>query len=115
MRHGLRHKTNGKGYIYIGFLSAEGGLSVTVEDNGIGRQQAASYKTREHIEYQSRGMNLTADRIRLMNVKYNDGIHTEVTDLTDGSSAAGTRVVMRFPLFHLTTQNETPYDPNSTR
>ena len=115
VRHGLRHKTNGKGYIYIGFLSASGGLSVTVEDNGVGRQQAASYKTREHIEYQSRGMNLTADRIRLMNVKYNDCIHTDVTDLSDGGSAAGTRVIMRFPLFHLTTQNETPYDPNSTR
>ncbi|HEV2483216.1 MAG TPA: histidine kinase [Puia sp.] len=116
MRHGLRHKTNGKGYIYVRFQAAGDDLQVMVEDNGIGRQQAAAYKTREHIEYQSRGMNLTADRIRLMNVKYNNGIYIKVTDLMDDSgSGTGTRVVMQFPLFHLTIQNETPYDPNSNR
>lgn len=116
MRHGLRHKTNGKGYIYVRILQDADKLIVVVEDNGIGRQQAAAYKTQEHIEYQSKGMNLTADRIRLMNMKYNNSIHIEVTDLKDGAgSGAGTRVVMHFPLFHLTNQNETPYDPNSTR
>jgi len=116
MRHGLRHKTDGKGYIYIRFMSVGGDLEVLVEDNGIGRQQAAAYKTREHIEYQSRGMNLTADRIRLINVKYNNRIGIKVTDLTNDSGlGTGTRVVMQFPLFHLTNQNETPYDPNSNR
>jgi Histidine kinase/Y_Y_Y domain len=116
MRHGLRHKTDGKGYIYVRILQDADELTVVIEDNGIGRQQAAAYKTREHIEYQSKGMNLTADRIRLMNMKYNNSIRIEVTDLKDSAgSGAGTRVVMHFPLFHLTIQNETPYDPNSTR
>jgi LytS/YehU family sensor histidine kinase len=116
MRHGLRHKTTGKGYIRVRFALGAEKLSVTVEDNGIGRRAAAVYKTREHIEYQSRGMNLTADRIRLMNAKFNNGIYIAVTDLQDDAgAAAGTRVVMYFPLFHLTDQNETMYDPNSTR
>jgi ligand-binding sensor domain-containing protein len=116
MRHGLRHKTDGKGYIYIGIVLASGKMVVTVEDNGIGRRKAATYKTREHIEYQSRGMSLTADRIRLMNVKYKNGIRIDVTDLeNDTGKGCGTRVVMQFGLFHLTDQNETPYDPNSAR
>ncbi len=108
MRHGLRHKTTGKGYIYIGISLSANKLRVAVEDNGIGRKQAAAYKTREHIEYQSKGMSLTADRIRMMNVKYKDSIQIEVTDLEDDAGqAAGTRVVMQFPLFHTSTQQET--------
>ena len=108
MRHGLRHKTVGKGYIRICFALTEKELLVTVEDNGIGRKKAAVYKTREHIEYQSKGMSLTADRIRMINAKYNDNIHVDVFDLEDNDGQpAGTRVVMQFPLFHMTTQKET--------
>jgi ligand-binding sensor domain-containing protein len=108
MRHGLRHKTTGKGYIYIGISLSANKLLIAVEDNGIGRKQAAAYKTIEHIEYQSKGMSLTADRIRMMNVKYNDSIRIEVIDLQDNTGQpAGTRVVMQFPLFHTTTQKET--------
>ena len=108
MRHGLRHKTTGKGYICITISLSANKLLVAVEDNGIGRKQAAAYKTREHIEYQSKGMSLTADRIRMMNVKYNDSIRIEVADLQDSAGQpAGTRVVMQFPLFHTTPQQET--------
>jgi LytS/YehU family sensor histidine kinase len=108
MRHGLRHKTTGKGYIHISFSLSGNQLLVTIEDNGIGRKKAAAYKTKEHIEYQSRGMSLTTDRIKMMNVKYNDSIQINVLDLEDASGQpAGTRVVMDFPLFHLTMQKET--------
>jgi len=107
MRHGLRHKTSGKGYIHIRFEQNAKKLQVTVEDNGIGRKQAALYKTREHIEYQSKGMSLTADRIRNINAKYNDNIDIDVIDLEDqNGQPAGTRVVMQFPLFHTTPQKE---------
>lgn len=102
MRHGLRHKTTGNGYIHIIFSLNDNKLVVTVEDNGIGRKQAAAYKTREHIEYQSRGMSLTADRIRMINMKYPEPIRIEVIDLEGdlSGSPAGTRVIMEFPLFH---------------
>jgi len=68
-----------------------------IEDNGIGREQAARYKTREHIEYQSRGMSLTADRIRLININNGSGIRVEVIDLKNPlGEAIGTRVEIRF-------------------
>jgi ligand-binding sensor domain-containing protein len=103
MRHGLRHKKDSGGYIHLQFREGGGGLMVTIEDNGIGRKKAASFKTREHIEYQSKGMALTADRIRMMNATYKDTIHVEVIDLEDkDGGAAGTRVVMQFPLYHET-------------
>ena len=112
MRHGLRHKTDGKGIIKIMIGPAENGLTIVIEDNGIGRQKAARYKTPEHIEYQSRGMSLTAERIGLMNKLYGEGIGVEVTDLLDDEGRpAGTRVKMNFPLF-VSTSNQEIYDPN---
>jgi ligand-binding sensor domain-containing protein len=107
MRHGLRHKQEAKGHIHVSFRKAGNRLEVVIQDNGIGRKKAARYKTSEHIEYQSKGMSLTADRMRMISAKYNDPIETEVFDLEDDSGrAAGTRVVIKFPFFHLTAENE---------
>ena len=112
MRHGLRHKINAKGRIWIRMSLAASRLTIVIEDNGIGREKAASYKTVEHIEYQSKGMSLTADRIGLMNTLYGEGIGVEVIDLKDGDGQPqGTRVVMKFPLFVKATKKDT-YDPN---
>jgi hypothetical protein len=82
-------------------------LVVIVEDNGIGREKAAQYKTGEHIEYQSKGMTLTSDRIRMMNAGNEERITVEVIDLKDAQDrAVGTRVTLSFPLFHTTPQKE---------
>ncbi|HXB06944.1 MAG TPA: histidine kinase, partial [Puia sp.] len=114
MRHGLRHKTEGKGFIRISMAMSEGSLTVSIEDNGIGRERAARYKTTEHIEYQSKGMSLTAERIGLMNKLYGEGIRVGIFDLRDEKDAPeGTRVVMKFPLFVLTSKND-PYDQDYT-
>jgi len=108
MRHGLRHKTNGKGLIHIRFRHEGDRLSAIIEDNGIGRKKAATFKTREHIEYQSKGMSLTADRVRMINARYKQPIRVEVFDLEDeAGEASGTRVVLTLPFFHLISENET--------
>jgi LytS/YehU family sensor histidine kinase len=100
MRHGLRHKTDGQGHILVRFMFLEGNLAVLIEDNGVGRDKAARYKTREHIEYQSKGMSLTADRIRLINSVYGDNIRVDVTDLkNEEEQPVGTRVVIQFSKF----------------
>ena len=107
MRHGLRHKTSGKGYIRIKFEQSSSSLTVIVEDNGIGRKKAAGYKTGEHIEYQSRGMSLTAERISMMNAIHGEGIGVNVIDLKDDmDQPIGTRVIVRFPLFVSTLKND---------
>ncbi|HTI11816.1 MAG TPA: histidine kinase [Puia sp.] len=97
MRHGLRHKTDGRGHILIR-MSFHGDIFIVlVEDNGVGREKAARYKTGEHIEYQSKGMSLTAGRVRLINSVYGDNIKIEVTDLKDDNDQpAGTRVILQF-------------------
>jgi hypothetical protein len=108
MRHGLRHRRTAGGYIRITVSQQEGLLVFIIEDNGIGREKAASYKTREHIEYQSRGMSLTADRIRLINAMNEDEITVEIIDLKEANGdASGTRVIVKFPKFDPTYQKNT--------
>jgi hypothetical protein len=107
IRHGLQPQVNIRGYIKIQLKSAGDKLVVTINDNGIGREQAMQNRTHEHIEYQSRGMSLTADRIRLINVMHGDDIRIEVIDLKDDEDRAlGTRVVIHFPRFMGNTQNQ---------
>jgi hypothetical protein len=112
IRHGLRHRKGGMGYIRVRIRQdqppEQRGLTVIVEDNGIGRVQSARYKTTEHIEYQSKGMTVTADRIRMINSVYGGNIRVEVTDLGDAvGQPAGTRVVLQFNLFDHPSQKET--------
>ena len=104
IRHGLRHRKGRMGHIWLrvsqGKEPERPGLTVIVEDNGIGRERSAQYKTAEHIEYQSKGMTMTADRIRMINATYGADIRVEVIDLKDtDDQAAGTRVVMQFKAF----------------
>jgi LytS/YehU family sensor histidine kinase len=104
IRHGLRHRKGGMGYLWLRIRQdqTEGrrGLTVVVEDNGIGRERSARYKTVEHIEYQSKGMTMTEERIRMINAAYGGDIRVEVIDLEDAAGQpAGTRVVMQFRTF----------------
>ena len=100
MRHGLRHKTGGKGNIRIMVCRQGQRMVVIVEDNGIGRKKAMEYKTSEHIEYQSKGMILTAERIKMIGAIFGSDIDVRVEDiLTDDGSPGGTRVVINLPEF----------------
>jgi len=100
MRHGLRHKTDGNGYIKVELGIVGENLVVSIRDNGIGREKAAHYKTREHIEYQSKGMALTNDRIRMINAVHEKPIEVQVVDLLTDDQPAGTLVILTLPLFH---------------
>jgi LytS/YehU family sensor histidine kinase len=100
MRHGLRHKVQGEGHIRI-VMRVQGTLLVViVEDNGIGRKKAMEYKSAEHIEYQSKGMALTLDRIKMISAIYGCEIDVSVEDIVaDNGQPQGTRVVIRLPDF----------------
>jgi Histidine kinase/Y_Y_Y domain/Two component regulator propeller len=100
MRHGLRHKAEGNGHIRIMMREQGTQLVVIVEDNGIGRKKAMDYKSVEHIEYQSKGMALTADRIKAIGAIYGCEIDVSVEDIvTDNGQPQGTRVVIHLPDF----------------
>lgn len=98
IRHGIRYKENGGGRIDIKFQKTEEGFICIIQDNGIGRQKANEYKSRVKVEYQSKGMSLTVERINILNRQLIDPITIEINDLTnEHHEALGTRIIIRFP------------------
>jgi two-component sensor histidine kinase len=93
IRHGMRFLENTKGEIIIKVKQENDTLVCTIDDNGIGREKAAELKSKQHIEYQSRGMQLSKRRAELYNIKQ------EIVDKrhADGTSA-GTAIIITIPL-----------------
>jgi hypothetical protein len=102
IRHGVRYLERNTGKINIHFIKNDNYLVCTIEDNGIGRKQAQQYKSLMPVEYQSRGMTLTARRLEMMNKTQAVPIVIEIEDLaTNDQQPAGTRVAIYFPLQHV--------------
>lgn len=98
--HGLMHKEgNGRLVIQVKDLGTQ--IQCIIEDNGIGRQRAAELK-KSQMEYKrSLGMQITGDRISLINRIYHIDTRVSIIDLEDGGGQpAGTRVVINIPLIH---------------
>jgi hypothetical protein len=97
IRHGLRYRNDSNGHIKIEIISYEKGLKFIIEDNGVGRLVAGSFKSKNPIEYQSRGISLTEERINLMNRNRKEKIEMTIADVRDNGTITGTRVVIIYP------------------
>lgn len=99
VRHGMRYKKDNEGKIVISFHTDSGYLICNIEDNGIGRKQARQFKSIAPMEYQSKGMTLTARRIEVFNTAHEASIGINIEDMEDYSrNPAGTKVTVRFPM-----------------
>ncbi|MCU0394675.1 MAG: histidine kinase, partial [Chitinophagaceae bacterium] len=99
IRHGIRHKTDGKGHILIRFETAGNILRCIVRDNGVGRAKTLAMKGKQPIEYQSKGMELGQKRIEALNKLSEQQIAITVSDLhTPDGTPSGTEVVIQIPL-----------------
>jgi hypothetical protein len=97
--HGIAHRRDRQGRITVNFRKDAHYLICTIEDNGVGRERAAQYKSRDDKQYPSRGMELTARRIEILNSTMPNPISTVVEDIIVGDGRReGTRVIVRFPL-----------------
>lgn len=93
--HGLLHKQNGKGklQVHIGCLNDE--LQISIEDNGIGREQAKAIKSSKTLLHQSHGMKITAERLDIVNNVYEVNAAVQITDLANAEGkVCGTRVLI---------------------
>jgi LytS/YehU family sensor histidine kinase len=103
IRHGLRLRKEPGGKVSISMWPDEKTLVCMIADNGVGRKAAAAAKSQLHIQYQSKGISITSERIEMMNRNREQKITAETEDLiqADGG-AAGTRVTIRFPIASIT-------------
>ena len=101
IRHGVRYRSDDLGKIIIRILRNENYLVVNISDNGIGRKLSQEYKSKSPIEYQSKGMELTAKRIEMFNKTHSPAIQILINDLeNEQHEASGTEVIISFPLKH---------------
>ncbi|MBL7700981.1 MAG: histidine kinase [Ferruginibacter sp.] len=93
IRHGMRFLENKKGQIDINVFTENNFLVCEIDDNGIGREKAAALKSKMHVEYQGKGMNISRRRAELYK------IDQQVTDKKDNNgNATGTTVTVKIPL-----------------
>ena len=98
--HGLLHKEDGTGRLLISLQKKGDSLRCVIEDNGIGREKAATIKSQLKSKRRSLGMKITSERLKLLERLRDFKADMQVVDLvaSDGS-ALGTRVVIEMPLY----------------
>jgi sensor histidine kinase YesM len=96
--HGLLHKeTVGRLLIRFG-KNEKGHLLVTVEDDGVGRKKAMELRSKQVLKKKSYGIQITEDRIALINRLNHIQASCTITDLYDiAGNPVGTRVVLEIP------------------
>lgn len=94
--HGIAPKED-KGHIDVSFRIENEQLICTITDNGVGRKASAAMKL---VSVQrSSGINITRERIALLNKKHDATSTVEIQDLADeDGKAAGTRVILKLTL-----------------
>lgn len=95
--HGISHKKNG-GLIRIKFLNHQEGLKCIITDNGIGRKEAAKIMVKGLNKEKSLGLEITRERLALMNKSGTVNYRVTITDLeNEEGEARGTRVEIYLP------------------
>ncbi|MDA3865655.1 MAG: histidine kinase [Salinivirgaceae bacterium] len=89
IKHGLMHKDT-PGNLWIRVVKEREGITITVEDNGIGRQKAKEYA----IHSTGKGLNIVRKLIRHYNEQNERQISFKIIDLGERDSATGTRVLV---------------------
>ena len=96
--HGLLNK-KGDRVLKIIFDNDDDSLTVTVEDNGIGREKSATFQSPMKKGKTSMGMKLTSERMGILNELKPDQAFVEIQDLTNSyGKATGTCVKLTLPI-----------------
>ncbi|MCB0545265.1 MAG: histidine kinase, partial [Saprospiraceae bacterium] len=95
--HGLMHKKE-NGTILVDLKIVDGYLLCAIEDNGVGRKRSSELQSRNRKKT-SMGMNITQERIDIINKAYDTETSVRVIDLVSPEGVAqGTRVELRIML-----------------
>jgi tetratricopeptide (TPR) repeat protein len=111
--HGLLHLPETakgqvkQGKIWLRFLQqGEDKLIVEIEDNGIGRRQAAELKSKDILKTKSYGMQISKDRISIINRQQDILSSINVEDKFDEvGNPTGTKVTLHLPLIEMYDKN----------
>lgn len=102
LEHGQLH-TIYKGMIAIHIKENKGMLEIQITDNGVGRTKAS--KIKKNRTHKSMAMDITRERIEILNKKYKGKGSLSVEDLNE-KEKTGTRVIICLPMIYENTKFE---------
>jgi len=81
--HGLRYKTE-KGHLDISIEpKSKNEITITIADDGIGRERSKTLKTKNQKKQNSKGMNNIQKRVAILNEMYKDKVDVTINDFQD--------------------------------
>src|SRR6185436_20006332 len=81
--HGIVHKV-GKGHIIVNFVKEGESIVASISDDGIGRDEAFRRKKKTSgAIHKSMGMQVTKDRLELLNEIHGHNFDAVITDIKD--------------------------------
>lgn len=93
--HGLMHKED-HGHLNIELSMQDNVLNCIINDNGIGREKAAELKSKSAEKEKSLGLQITSQRLALLNQNKNVQTFYTIEDILDeNKNIAGTKVVIK--------------------
>lgn len=96
--HGLMHK-RGRGQIVVKLEQQEHHIKCIVEDNGIGREKAKEFKSKNKVTHKSVGMMITKERLEILNKVNKSDLSIKIIDKKDkDNNPCGTRVEIFVPI-----------------
>lgn len=94
--HGLRYR--GKGHLSVKVSQDATHITVTIEDDGIGRERSKAIETEGQRRQKSAGLENVSKRIGLINELYGKNYEIAVTDADGAAGDVGTAVRVKIPL-----------------
>jgi len=105
--HGLLNRKQPGGRITVDIAREGAELRIVIEDNGIGREEAGRLKKKTNRNHKSHGMDITAERLAMVNEVYHVDAAVTIYDLqADDGASEGTRVLLTM---HYKTNSDIPY------
>ena len=99
IEHGIAHSERTDLKIVIAATLENECIRYVIEDNGIGRKQAAAYNAQNKKNHKSVGLTITEDRIRIFNGSVEGANDVIIEDLYDESGTPnGTRITVKIKL-----------------
>ncbi|MEO8111758.1 MAG: histidine kinase [Ginsengibacter sp.] len=104
--HGLLHLPadgDRSGRLWLRFIPInDDALQVEIEDNGIGRQRAAELRSKDAIKTKSWGMQISKERLQIINTQQPIKSSVVIEDLYDDEGMGrGTKVTLQLPLIEM--------------
>lgn len=99
--HGLAPLHDRKGRLTLTFSQTNNAIvNCIIDDNGIGREKAQEIKIKKDLGRTSLGMEVTQNRIELLNAQHKLFTKISVVDKTENGIATGTRIELNIDLIN---------------